>query len=476
MNNSIRETDEDSQGGGFFNYLPTILWQRKWLIIAPFIALSAAGLAAALLLPTIYRSSAILLVESQVLSEQVVGSPVGNLIDQRIAKIKQQVLSRGDLVDLIQQNNLYDEERKTKPISEVVERMREAVQINAVNADIGQEQGGASTIAFSVSYDYRDPVKAQLVMQSFVDSFLKLDSTDLLEQANTTVSFLQKQAEELRGQIAEIEGQITSIKTRNGTALASANMSGMSNVGSFDAQIAALQRENAIAMQQARKGTKDPGVAAAEAQLASARAIYAERHPDVVFAKQRLDQARQLAAQSPNDDARSIAAAQIAANNAQIQDLLRARAAESARSTSVSAAQARAPVVMESVTQLENRAAVLRAQFQDVSTRLLAARNSERMANEDKGERLSVIDPPQVPDRPLSPDRLLLVLGGIAAGSLAGLALALLVELVLRPIRGVKQLEQALGMPALAVIPPLSAKVERRRARAPRSQAPAPAE
>ena len=43
------------------NHLPTILWQRRYYVLAPFVALSAAGLLAAFLLPTIYRSAATLL-------------------------------------------------------------------------------------------------------------------------------------------------------------------------------------------------------------------------------------------------------------------------------------------------------------------------------------------------------------------------------------------------------------------------------
>jgi hypothetical protein len=108
---------------------------------------------------------------------------------------------------------------------------------------------------------------------------------------------------------------------------------------------------------------------------------------------------------------------------------------------------------METVAQLENKAAVLRAQYQDVSTRLLGARNAERMTTEDKGERLSVTDPPQVPEEPLSPNRPLLVLGGLIAGIGIGFVLALLVELVNKPIRGASALEKVLRAPPLGIIP-----------------------
>jgi capsular polysaccharide biosynthesis protein len=105
--------------------------------------------------------------------------------------------------------------------------------------------------------------------------------------------------------------------------------------------------------------------------------------------------------------------------------------------------------------QLDNRANTLRLQYQDISQKLLSAQNSARMAQEQKGERLSVIDPPVVPDKPTSPNRLLLIIGGIVGGLGLGLALALMLELILRPIRGVDQIG-SMGLEPLAVVPTFS--------------------
>src|SRR3546814_16466673 len=69
--------------------------------------------------------------------------------------------------------------------------------------------------------------------------------------------------------------------------------------GSYDVQIAALQRDNQLLIQQRNLAqTSDqraPVVAAAELRLAEARAGYAETHPDVILAKQALAEAKRLA-------------------------------------------------------------------------------------------------------------------------------------------------------------------------------------
>jgi uncharacterized protein involved in exopolysaccharide biosynthesis len=470
VSDSVDNEDQATAGGGFINYIPRILWERKWLVIVPFVLFSVAGIVTAFVLPRIYRSSATLLVESQELPSALVTSPINTIIDQRIAKIREQVLSRGDLIQLIEQNNLYEKERRSKPLSSIVTQMQEATKLDAVSGDIGggAQQGGTNTIAFTMSYDYADPAKAQAVMQSFVSRFLEIDATTMAAQANNTVDFLQDQASKLTSEINGIESQITSIKARNGTTLATNGMVMPANTGSYSAQIAQLQSENRQLMAQVqRSGGKDPLVQQAESALVAARAVFAETHPDVIRAKSRLQQAKDIAASQGNSSDNALIQSQIQANNAQIAQLQQYRASDESRAAAGMAAQSRAPVLQEQVSQLEARAATLRDQLRDVSGNVLRAQNSARMAQEQKGERLSVVDPPSAPDKPVSPNRLLLIGGGIAGGLGLGLVLALALEFMLRPIRGVGQI-QSLGLEPLALVPtfvpdrPLGEKPRRR--------------
>src|SRR3954467_5105551 len=174
------------------NYLPIILWQRRYYVLTCFLVMLALGVAAAFGLPRTYRSTATLLVQSQDLPTTIVDSPTSGAVEQRIARIREQVLSRGDLIQLIEQNDLYQDERRSKPLSKVIEKMRHATLVSALSSDIGQQSGTQnSTIAIAMSFDYPDPVKAQAVLQSFVTKFLSMDSADVEDQASLTVRFLQ---------------------------------------------------------------------------------------------------------------------------------------------------------------------------------------------------------------------------------------------------------------------------------------------
>ena len=449
--------DGEGDGSGFTPYLPAILWDRRWLFLIPLIICSLAGVTLAFFLPRTYEAKAVLLVESQELPQELVGSPLVSIVDQRVAKIKQDVLSRGNLIQLIQQYDLYFKERQNTALSKVVDKMRASTKIEGVSADIGDASNKTNTIAIALTYDYAEPTKTQRVVQSMVDSFLERDSVQSAKEAQNSVEFLTTQGAEIQGQIKDIEGQLTNLKARNGSALATSGFTGAFSPTSYEAQIAGLERDNAIASQQLHNPTRDPGVAAAEAALASARAIYSESHPDVLFAKQRLEEARRLAAANPNRQAAETAAAQITGNNLQIQALRQASAREASRSAQITSAQGKAPAVLEQVAQLESRAVALRTQYEAIGTKLLSAQNSAKMEDRNLGERLSVADPPVVPDSPKSPNRMALSLGGIIVGGILGLALAIAAEIISKPIRGVDQIERLVGAAPLTVIPTLNA-------------------
>ena len=454
------ETDGIERGGStptwIVNYLPIILWQRRFVVLACFLGLLAAGITAAFVLPRTYRSTATLLVQSQDLPTSIVDSPTTSAVDQRIARIRQQVLSRGDLIQLIEQNDLYPDERRSQPMSKIIEKMRHDTSVGALAGDIGQQSASQNnTIAIAMSFDYPDPTKAQAVLQNYVTKFLSMDSQDVEDQANLTVRFLQDQANKLQAQITDIEGQITGLKARNGSVLANTGMPPLIDTGSISAQITSLQNENRqLLLQSRRPADKNSSLAAAEAQLAAAQAQYSDTHPDVIAAKERV---KQLRSAPPSDTSSDAIQEQIASNNEAIHQLMAQRDASMARVNAALAGQSRAPVINEQALQLENRANALRTQYQQVSENLLKAQNSSRMATEQRAERLSLVEPASLPDQPFSPPRLKLIAGGAAAGLALGLLLALGLEFMAKPVRSPRQIEK-LGLPLLGVVPLIKPK------------------
>ena len=285
MNDLLLASEDATQesGGGILSYLPTILWQRRWWIIVPVIVGLAASVAAVLLIPPRYKANAVMLVESPQLPKEIVGDSSDTLIERRIAGIKQRVTSRPDLVELINRHGLYSSERSSTPLSDIIDKMRDRIALTPSTVELPASGAKDNTVAFNLSFEYGEAAPAQAVVQDLMDRILELDSNGNLEQATTTAQFLRDQAQGLADQISKVEGELAAINSRYGSVLGSTGAVVTANSGSYDVQIAQLQRDNAnlIAQKEAAQSsdTRDPVVKNAEAALAAARALYSEIPP-----------------------------------------------------------------------------------------------------------------------------------------------------------------------------------------------------
>src|SRR3546814_8895674 len=78
-----------------------------------------------------------MLVESPQLPNEVIGLDAGNMIDRRIAAIRQQITARPDLIQLIERHGLYASERKNTPLSEILDEMRSAISLTPAETSKG---------------------------------------------------------------------------------------------------------------------------------------------------------------------------------------------------------------------------------------------------------------------------------------------------------------------------------------------------
>lgn len=460
MNSSSGFDDEaleaERSPSNFLGQLPVILGERKWFMIVPAILGLMAAIAAIFLLPTKYESGAILLVQAPSLPAEIVGGSE-QAVAQRIEAIRQQIINRPALIELITRNDLYADRRRSEPLSGIVEEMREAITLTPQTLDLGG-QSRDQTISVRLAYAYEDPVKVQAVTQQLMERVVEVDSTTNAEQLTETVQFLSDQQQDIQRQLAEAQGELAAFNTRYGGVLSSATMATLGGgAAAYDMQISMLQREIADLEAQKRllqsADTRDPAIIQAESALAAVRAAYTENHPDVVLAKQRLEQARAIAKQNVARIPGGELDTRLTAARNQIGVLQVAKAREAAQTSTALAQRSSSPVVAQQAAQMQQRVAALNKQYEDLSNQLLAARASQRAGEEQMGERLLVVDPPVVPDTPASPNRPLILAIGAGGGLLLGLVLAFAWELFLRPIRDPSVLADITGARPLALVP-----------------------
>ncbi len=196
--------------------------RRRTLILLTGGILLALSLAAAFLWPATYKSMATILIEEQEIPAELVHSTITSYADQRIETIKQHVMSRTTLWKVVEQFDLYPDQRKTSPDEDVVKGFIKDIDVQVISADVVDKRTHSptkSTIAFTVAYQSKSPDLAQKVANELTSLFLGENLKTRERQAQEATSFLQQEAESLAKHIGEVDEKIAAFKQRAQGAL-----------------------------------------------------------------------------------------------------------------------------------------------------------------------------------------------------------------------------------------------------------------
>ncbi len=105
------------------------------------------------------------------------------------------------------------------------------------------------------------------------------------------------------------------------------------------------------------------------------------------------------------------------------------------------------------------------AKYQEIKAKQMEAELAETLEKENKGERFSLVEPPQRPEEPVSPNRLAIMFLGFVFAMIGGVGVTATAEALDGAIHGPRGVVRATGMPPLAVIPCITNAVDRRRKR-----------
>jgi len=195
-----------------------ILQRRKWLIIILVPILLIISLSVIVLLPPSYRSSSTILVETQQIPQEMVRSTITSVAAERIQVIKQRVMTREKLLDIAKKYDLFDK-NESQPVSLMVDDIRKKIHIDLVTAGQSKRQRSTATIAFTITYEDRNPNIAQAMVSELVTLFLDENVKSRIDRATETSQFFSAESEKLKKQLDETEALSAEFKQENKEAL-----------------------------------------------------------------------------------------------------------------------------------------------------------------------------------------------------------------------------------------------------------------
>ena len=189
--------------------------RRKKVFILSFSLLFMIGVIVALILTPIYTSEAVIRIEDQEIPENIVQATITDYAEERIEKISQQILSRPKLLEIIEEFNLYPDIKDKKTPTELVKKMRKDIQLKPLQLEVQNREAGqkiAVTVAFTLSYDGKDPVKVQKVADRLSKLFLEEDIKVRERRIAGTTDFLTSELNRLGKEISDQEKVISEFK------------------------------------------------------------------------------------------------------------------------------------------------------------------------------------------------------------------------------------------------------------------------
>ena len=482
-----------------------ILRRRFWLLLVPFALVSAGTATFARYLPDIFRSDTLILVVPQRVPESYVRSTVTTRIEDRLQSIAQQILSRTRLERIIQDFNLYAEERRTGIMEDIVEEMRKDVNIQVVKGD-----------AFRVSYTGENARTVMRVTDRLASLFIEENLRDREVLAEGTNQFLEAQLEDSRRRLVETEKKLESYRKQFAGQLPSQLESNLQVLSNTQLQVSAVvesmnrDRDRHLMLERQLADLENPNVdtpvvmpvapanpqadgtlagGTAAQQLGSAKAALTQLqlrlksdHPDVLRIK-RIIADLQLKADAeaadapvspdnvPLSPAELVRRKRIADLRAEFEQLNRQIAAEQAEekrlrqvATGYQQRVELTPTRESEMTELTRDYTTLQAQYISLLSKKEESQISANLEHRQIGEQFKLLDPARLSERPTSPNRQQINAFGMVAGVGIGIALIVLFEMRDTSFKTDEDIVSVLGLPVLAVVPLMRSHTERRRA------------
>jgi len=487
-------------------------WRGKFWILGIWALVTLLFAGVAYVLPNVYRSSTMILVERQKVPEAYVKATVSDDMQELLKTISQQILSRSQIQQVIEEYGLADEPTTLELVSQRLNVSGFPVMKNLLDAYVrwrnpaGEHSAAAlarsfktrvkirvvGRQAFSVAYDGHDPLTVMRVTNAMAGMFISENLRIRESRAEGTTQFLGIQLSEARRELEQKEALLQTFKSANMGALP----------GQLDANLRALDR---LQMEQQHldetQATLTQQQGFTQRQLISAERQFAEMSVD---ARAALRQEDPLAQQLAVLDARLIRLKtqytdrfpEVASLTVQVKEIKRElaeRAGKSGESGSESPLYSLPMMVdlrsqlsqierenvtldakrerltedfesyqhrVESTPQVEQQLqklhrdySIMQSNYKELLKKQMDARLAESLERRQKGEQFRVIDPANLPVVPISPRRKVIILLGLLSGLALGVGSVISIDMMRPRFHTSDDVSSVLGLPVLAVIP-----------------------
>ncbi|HBG05914.1 MAG: chain-length determining protein [Geobacteraceae bacterium GWC2_58_44] len=469
--------------------LLAIIRRRKWHLAIPASSVFLAALLLAFNLPKKYRSTATILIEAQEVPSDYVKANIRSYAEQRIQTINQQIMKTPRLLELIRRFNLYADLKNKVAVEDIVERMRMDIKLTSISADGADSHSGRSgqgTIAFSISYQGRNPEVVQQVASELSLLYMAENVKGRDKQSTVTYKFLQEEMLSIRDHLAASDKRIAAFKQRNLYALPEVSQVNLQAYEEVDREIRLLtdqlrsskEKEENLQSQLANlqpelNSNEKESLRQLKLRLNELKSRFSDQYPDVKKIKMEIAELEgqlkltglRASGNQVDNPVYVTLQAQLAGTRSDVQSLKRQVAEMAAKRESYQRRIESAPQVEQGYKAILVERNNLQQKYDEMAKKAMEASVAHGMETEQLGERFTLLDPAGLPQKPISPNLPAILLVGIILGIGSGVGLAAVKESGDDTVRLAEELSALTGFTVLATIPQIVTSVDSARER-----------
>ncbi|HET9099925.1 MAG TPA: Wzz/FepE/Etk N-terminal domain-containing protein [Acidobacteriaceae bacterium] len=461
----------------------TGILRRRWLLIlCSAVICLAIGVAASYVVPRLYESQTLILIEQQKVPEDYVKPVVDENLNARLASMKEQILSRSRLEPIITRYNLFAGDKNN--MDQRIDLTRKAIKITQIHA--AAASGGMP--GFFVAFQASDPRTAQQVCGEITSLFVSENLSARERSAEGTTDFLKQQLGDAKQTLDEQDARLAAFQLKYIGKLPNQESSNVNALQALTTQLDAATQEvnriqqnetflQALIAQQAHDlqsgGPSAASVDERRKELSSLidqkkqlESLYTADYPDVVAVTRKIAALQAEIDHSPTTAKPTTIPAvhqpdspQLVQLRAQLRavqlSMVSARKEQTRLEQQIRAYEARiesSPMVEEQYKQITRDHDTALKFYNSLLTKMNESSMANALEQRQQGEQFSVMDPPNLPDAPKFPNHVMFAAGGLLSGLLLGFLISALLEYRDTSLRDERDIWAFTKLPTLATI------------------------
>ena len=180
---------------------------KPWILVPTILGAAIGGALAARVTP-IYKAEVLIAVVPQRVPESFVPPTISLKLGERLQMISEQILNRTRLERIIQEFDLYKEERKRRVMEDIFEAMRADIETNVEASE------GGDAVAFRVGFVGTDPRTVMMVTERLATLFINENMQDRSTLADATSVFLESQLKDVGRRLVKQDKELRTAREK----------------------------------------------------------------------------------------------------------------------------------------------------------------------------------------------------------------------------------------------------------------------